>query len=214
MSNDEENMLKTLDSLSSPDLPQDLKAMTRAPVSRRSVLRTAAYGGLAAWMAGVLPISAAEAGYMRRPSRVSFLNTHTGESFSGTYRVGSRYLPEAFERMNYVLRDFRTGEVFPMDPRTVDIIATIQNKVDNGAPVHIVSGYRSPKTNAMLREVSGGVARNSMHMYGRAIDFRIEGASTRDLARVARSMGRGGVGYYPASDFVHVDSGPRRAWQG
>ncbi|MCK6418315.1 MAG: DUF882 domain-containing protein [Alphaproteobacteria bacterium] len=214
MSNDEENMLKTLDSLSSP---VDLCEMSRALVSRRTVLRTGATCGLAAFLASftpLLPIAEAEAGYMRRPSSVSFLNTHTGESFSGAYRVGGRYLPEAFERMNYVLRDFRTGEVFPMDPRTVDIIATIQNKVDNGAPVHIISGYRSPRTNAMLREASGGVARNSMHMYGRAIDFRIEGVSTRQIALMARGMKRGGVGYYPASDFVHVDSGPRRVWQG
>ncbi|MFP4098431.1 MAG: YcbK family protein [Alphaproteobacteria bacterium] len=144
--------------------------------------------------------------------KIAFHNAHTDESFSGVYRVGDKYLPEAFERMNYVLRDFRTDEVFPMDPHVIDIICMIQKKTGTHRPLHILSGYRSPKTNAMLGEKSRGVASNSFHMYGQAIDIRLPGYSTRRLRDVARSLQAGGVGYYPRSSFVHVDTGDVRSW--
>ncbi len=170
--------------------------------------------GLVGLLAGVVPLSFSEKADARNFAawRISLRQAHTGESFSGVYRVGDKYLPEAFERLNYVLRDFRTGEVFPMDPRVVDILSMTQGKVDNGRPLEVLSGYRSPKTNSMLRNASTGVARNSFHMYGQAIDLRVPGYRTSKLQKVALGLRAGGVGYYPKSDFVHVDTGKVRSW--
>lgn len=144
--------------------------------------------------------------------KISFRHSHTGESFSGVYRVGDKYLPEAFERLSYVLRDFRTNEVFPMDPGIIDILSIIQRKTASTDPMETLSGYRSPKTNAMLRDNTSGVASNSFHMYGQAIDIRIPGYSTSKVRKVAKSLEAGGVGYYPRSNFVHVDTGKVRDW--
>ena len=153
---------------------------------------------------------------MRMPTmgsyKVSFRNAHTGESFNGVYRVGNKYLPDAFSQINHVLRDFRTGEEYPIDPRSIDIVFMLQNKTGTKKQFEILSGYRSPKTNSMLRNASGGVAKNSLHMVGQAIDLRLEGYSTKKLRDVAIDLRAGGVGYYPRSDFVHVDSGKVRHW--
>jgi len=172
-------------------------------------------GGLAAMLAASVPlIGAADANAITNFAswRVNLRFYHTGESFSGVYRVGDRYLPEAFERMNYVLRDFRTGEVFPMDPRVLDIISRLQQKIGTSQPFEILSGYRSPKTNNMLRNSSSGVARNSYHMYGQALDVRMPGYSTRKLRNHAQSLRSGGVGYYSKSNFIHIDTGDVRSW--
>lgn len=144
--------------------------------------------------------------------KVSFRHAHTGESFSGVYRVGDKYLPDAFERLSYVLRDFRTKEVFPMDPHVVDIMSIVQRKTGSYDSFQVLSGYRSPKTNAMLGKRSKGVASNSFHMYGQALDIRIPNYSTKKLRNIARSLQAGGVGYYPRSGFVHVDTGKVRSW--
>lgn len=178
-------------------------------MERRDVLRL----GLASALVAALPLCApAEAQAAPQSAwKVSFRHAHTGESFSGVYRVGDKYLPEAFERINYVLRDFRTGEAFPMDPRVLDIASRIQAKMGLNAPFEVLSGYRSPKTNAMLRRVSTGVAKNSFHMYGQALDLRVAGR-IKKLRDTARSLRAGGVGYYPKSGFVHVDTGNIRTW--
>lgn len=144
--------------------------------------------------------------------KISFRHLHTGESFSGVYKVDGHYLPEAFDRINYVLRDFRTRESFPIDPRTIDILQRIHTEVGSREPFEILSGYRSPKTNEMLRRVGNGVAKNSLHMIGQAIDIRMPYYSTQKLRDIARSLHAGGVGYYPRSDFVHVDTGKVRHW--
>lgn len=146
--------------------------------------------------------------------RLAFRNTHTGESFSGVYRVGDKYLPDAFDQINMVMRDFRTNQRYPMDPRVLDIVYTVQRMTGERHPLEIISGYRSPKTNAMLRRRSkhSGVAKKSLHMQGRAIDLRMEGFSTKRLRDIAISLRAGGVGYYPKSDFVHMDSGDVRDW--
>lgn len=144
--------------------------------------------------------------------KISFRNSHTGESFNGVYRVGNKYLPDAFDQINHVMRDFRTGEEYPIDPRSLDILYMVQNKINQRAPLEVLSGYRSPRTNAMLRKASTGVAKNSLHMTGQAIDFRLTGYSTRGLRDVAINLRAGGVGYYPGSDFVHVDTGKVRHW--
>lgn len=171
--------------------------------------------GIAGVVAGIVPFISAKsvlAANNYDTWKISFRHTHTGESFSGVYRVGNKYLPEAFERLSYVLRDFRTNEVFPMDPHVIDILSVIQRKTGSSEPMETLSGYRSPKTNAMLRGNSSGVASNSFHMYGQAIDMRIPGYRTSMVRNVAKSLEAGGVGYYPRSNFVHVDTGKVRDW--
>jgi uncharacterized protein YcbK (DUF882 family) len=143
---------------------------------------------------------------------ISFRNQHTGDSFTGAYRVGDRYLPESFDKINYVLRDFRTGEIFPIDPRVMDILCSVRHRMSTDEPFEVLSGYRSPKTNAMLRATSEGVARNSLHLTGQAIDIRLPGYSTAGLRQAGVKLGAGGVGYYPKSDFVHMDTGKVRIW--
>ncbi|MFN3827741.1 MAG: YcbK family protein [Micavibrio sp.] len=181
-------------------------------LSRREVLKAGLWGAAGT----ILFPTLAEAAAFKMPKAgsydISFLNTHTGERFSGTYRVGNKYLPDAFEEINYVLRDFRTNEVFPIDPRVIDIIYMVHRKTGRNQALEILSGYRSPKTNAMLRNASSGVARNSMHLSGQAIDFRMAGVSTRGLRDVAVGLKAGGVGYYARSNFVHVDTGKFRTW--
>lgn len=143
---------------------------------------------------------------------VSFKNEHTNESFSGVYRVGNKYLPEAFERINYVLRDFRQNEIFPIDPRAIDIVTIVHKATGSSEPYSVLSGYRSPKTNAMLRNEGGGVAKHSLHMAGQAIDIRMHNVSTKRIHDLATKLHAGGVGYYSRSNFVHMDSGAFRTW--
>ena len=200
-------MLEDTRVLVSPDDTENGKL----PVDRREVLSMGLVGLLAA-IVPLLPSRNAYAATNFDSWRVSFRHSHTGETFNDVYRVGDRYLPEAFEKLNYVLRDFRTNQVFPMDPRALDIISIIQRKSRTSRPLEVLSGYRSPKTNAMLRHDSGGVAKNSLHMYGQAIDIRMPGYNTSRLRKVAMDLRAGGVGYYPRSNFVHVDTGQVRSW--
>jgi uncharacterized protein YcbK (DUF882 family) len=143
---------------------------------------------------------------------VSFLHTHTGERLRAEYYVGGQYLPECLARVNYLLRDFRTGEVHPIDRALLDILFILQRESRQRTSFEVISGYRSPVTNAMLRKTTEGVAQHSMHVVGRAIDVRLEGFPTAQLHTLARSLARGGVGYYPRSNFVHVDTGRVRFW--
>lgn len=184
-------------------------------MARRRVLRGGALGGLAltAMSAGIADAaSLLSPGKDSGAQKISFRNQHTGESFSGAYKVGGRYLPDAFEQINEVLRDFRTGEVFPIDPRIVDILYMVREKANTKSPYEVLSGYRSPKTNAYLARHGTGVARNSLHMTGQAIDVRLPGTSTRKLSDLAYGLRSGGVGYYAKSNFVHMDTGQVRRW--
>ena len=179
-------------------------------LDRRSVLKAGILGAAA----GAIPlIGVSEAEARGHGSwRVSFKQAHTGESFNGVYRVGNRYLPEAFERLNYILRDFRTGEVFPMDPRVIDILSMVQSRSKSSVPFEVLSAYRSPKTNSNLRRASSGVAKNSFHMYGQALDIRNPNVSTKRVRNIAQGLKAGGVGYYGRSGFVHIDTGTVRSW--
>ena len=184
-------------------------------ITRRDIIKTGLLGGAVATGTLCAAGTARAASFvMPRADRykVSFRNTHTGESFTGVYRVGDRYLPEAFDKINHVLRDFRVGEEFPIDPRTIDIIYSVHQHTGRENMFDVLSGYRSPKTNAMLRKASTGVAKHSLHMTGQAIDLRLPGYDTYQLRKIAVNMKAGGVGYYRGSDFVHLDTGRVRYW--
>lgn len=145
---------------------------------------------------------------------LSFDNLHTGESLRVTYSVDGKYIPGALQEINHILRDFRTGEVKTIDPSLLDLLHAISKTVGLTArhSFHIISGYRSPETNARLRKVNDGIAKNSYHVKGQAIDFRAPPFRLSVLRKTALSLRRGGVGYYPRSNFLHVDLGEFRYW--
>jgi uncharacterized protein YcbK (DUF882 family) len=143
---------------------------------------------------------------------LSFVHTHTGETLSTTYFQDGNYLAPSLERVNHLLRDFRTNEVHSIDPALLDILFDLQGQTHDDGPFEVISAYRSPQTNAALRGRSSAVAEHSLHMEGRAIDIRLKGFPTTKLRDVAIALHRGGVGFYAASDFVHVDTGRVRVW--
>jgi uncharacterized protein YcbK (DUF882 family) len=147
------------------------------------------------------------------PRTLDFVHTHTGEALSVQYSDGINYIAKSLRDVNHLLRDFRSGETHVMDPTLLDILYELRQLADRDAPYEIISGFRSPTTNAMLRGKSKGVAEHSQHILGKAIDVRLRGFSTRRLGEYARSLARGGVGYYAGSDFVHLDTGRVRFWQ-
>ena len=160
----------------------------------------------------IAPVSAAWGRAVEEQRSLSFVHTHTGESLSTVYFRGGTYVSPELHRVNHLLRDFRTGDVHAIDPSVLDILFDLRTRADRDAPFEVISGYRSPKTNALLRRHSSGVAEHSLHIQGRAIDVRMSGFPTRKLHELALDMQRGGVGFYPASDFVHIDNGRVRRW--
>lgn len=143
---------------------------------------------------------------------LSLQNTTTGDSLNVTYFEKGRYLPDALHEINHLYRDHMTDEVHPVDVALLDQLNDLQATLGIKKPIHVICGYRSPFTNSQLRRNSRGVARNSLHMQGRAIDIRIAGVESRHIRDAALSMARGGVGYYPGSNFVHLDTGDVRTW--
>ncbi|MDO9048737.1 MAG: DUF882 domain-containing protein [Methylobacter sp.] len=141
-------------------------------------------------------------------------NTHTGDQLNLTYFEQGRYIKDALHEINHLFRDYHDGTVHPIDPALLDQLYDLKHTLEVRKPFHIVSGYRSPATNADLRKHSDGVAKNSLHMEGRAIDIRIEGLDARRIRNAALAMQRGGVGYYGRSNFVHLDTGSVRTWAG
>lgn len=152
------------------------------------------------------------AGAKLRERRLDFYHTHTGEDLSVAYHDGLDYLVDAMNDLNHCLRDFRTGDICQMDPRLIDMLHDLKLRFPGSGSFEIISGYRSPKTNSMLSSKSGGVAKKSLHMQGRAIDIRLRGVDTAQLRDAAIELKRGGVGYYRKSDFIHVDTGRVRRW--
>lgn len=146
-------------------------------------------------------------------SRVlSFAHTHTGECLKVEYFDGGGYVPDALSTVNHFLRDFRTGAVHPIDEDLLDLLHNLRGLTATSKPFQVISGYRSPQTNEMLRQLSEGVAAGSLHMKGQAIDIRLSDIPLGTLRKAALSVKRGGVGFYPHSDFVHIDTGRVRAW--
>jgi uncharacterized protein YcbK (DUF882 family) len=146
------------------------------------------------------------------PRTLAFDHLHTGERLSLDYYDGGRYVPDALAAVEHLLRDFRTGEVGSIDPVLLDLLHALAARTGSTRPFQIISGYRSPATNAALRRRSGGVASGSLHMHGKAIDIRLADVPLPALRDAALALRAGGVGYYPGSDFVHVDTGRVRFW--
>jgi uncharacterized protein YcbK (DUF882 family) len=161
---------------------------------------------LAAVIASPSRVSAAE------PCELRFHHTHTGEHLTIVHRSADGYVPEALDELSRFLADFRTGDRMPMDPKLFDILCAIQESTGSDGTWEVISAYRSPATNAQLRAHSTGVAEHSLHMSGKAIDVRLTDVRLEDLRDAAWSLQQGGVGYYPASDFVHIDTGRARRW--
>lgn len=145
---------------------------------------------------------------------LSFENLHTGEKLKTVYWAHGNYIHSNLADINHILRDHRTDDVKAIDPRLLDLLHELRLSVDSHKPFAIISGYRSPKTNAKLRTNSNGVAKRSMHLEGKAIDIRIPGQNLSNLRRAALSLRGGGVGYYPKSGFIHMDTGRVRSWGG
>jgi len=153
------------------------------------------------------------ASLQRAPERsLAFKNLHTGESLRTTFWAEGRYLNEELKAVNHVLRDHRSGDVHPIDPNLLDLLYALQQSVAVTGAFHIISGYRSPQTNHKLHSKSGGVAKKSLHMQGKAIDIRLPGCKLKQLRNAAVALKAGGVGYYAKSDFIHVDTGRVRRW--
>lgn len=143
---------------------------------------------------------------------LAFEHTHTGDKLKLTYFERGSYIQEALQEINYLLRDFRNDDIHPIDTALLDQLFDLKQTLGVNKPFHIISGYRSPFTNAQLRKHGHGVAEHSFHMQGRAIDIRVEGLSTKTIRNAALNMAQGGVGYYPGSNFVHLDTGRIRSW--
>jgi uncharacterized protein YcbK (DUF882 family) len=144
--------------------------------------------------------------------RLTFYHTHTQKTLEVTYAVGGGYIDAALDELNEFLSDFRTGDTTTIDPELLDLIYEVRESLGSNAAFEVISAYRSPRTNEMLRSNSSGVARNSQHLLGKAIDVRLRGVPTRTLRDAAIDLQRGGVGYYEQSDFVHMDTGRVRRW--
>lgn len=180
------------------------------PVSRRRFL---GLGAAALTLPFVSRLSVFAGPEPLPPDRgLSFYNTHTGESAAVEYCRAGCLVPPSLEKINRLLRDHRTGDIKDIDVRLLDLLHALAARAGAKRPYHVISGYRSPRTNALLRANGRGVAERSLHLLGRAVDIRVPGLELRDLYRAAVSLRGGGVGLYPESDFVHVDIGRVRTW--
>lgn len=180
-------------------------------VSRRRFLKFMANASLMA----VGSTKIAQAAYAFSPQKTLNLeHHHTGEKLFVTYYEKGRYDYSALQEISHLLRDYHTGEVYPIDPLLLDQLHDVKLMLGGNKPFQVVSAYRSPETNANLRRHSRGVARHSLHMEGKAIDIRMEGVGVSTIRKAALALTRGGVGYYPRSNFVHIDSGEIRIWHG
>jgi uncharacterized protein YcbK (DUF882 family) len=179
--------------------------MAGITTSRRGFLAFGVLSAPALIWPGLLRASAA-------PRRLAFHHTHTGEALDIEYSEAGRYLPDALSTIDHLLRDFRNNEVHPIDPALLDTLYALRQQTGSTAPFEIISAFRSPATNAMLAGKGGGVATRSLHLSGQAIDIRLPGVATADLRDAGMRLRAGGVGYYPDSDFVHIDTGRIRHW--
>ncbi len=181
--------------------------MTMTTIQRRTLIGLALVGlAVTATVAPPRDVRAADA------RQLSFYHTHTHQSLDVVYYENGEYVDSALTEINRFLKDFRTGDIAEMDPKLLDILHDVRNELGSNETYEVISAYRSPRTNELLRSKSGGVARNSQHLLGNAIDVRLRGVRIEKLRDTALDMQRGGVGFYKQSDFVHVDTGRVRRW--
>ena len=184
-------------------------------ISSSGMTRRALLGAFAATAVAAAPTYSKAAGFLRGGGdirRIRMYSGRTGERIDMIYWIEGQYIKDAVKEVNYFMRDWRTDGVKSMDLRTVDIMAAAHNLLDVNEPYMLLSGYRSPKTNAMLRSRSSGVAKNSLHMKGQAADLRLSSRSVNQMAKAAAACRGGGVGRYSGSNFVHMDCGAVRSW--
>jgi uncharacterized protein YcbK (DUF882 family) len=184
----------------------------QAILGRRGLLLGA--GSVMAGVAAPAVVRAQSLSQTGAVRRTTLHNLHTGDTFNEVFYANGAYVPDALAEAMRVLRDWRNGEEHPMDPRLFDTLHAINVRLDTSRPFQVISGYRSPRTNAMLHARSSGVAEHSQHMQGKACDVRVEGVDLCVLRQAALDVGAGGVGYYPVSNFVHVDVARVRQWTG
>ena len=189
--------------------------MTKPSVT--GMTRRGLLGAFAATAVTAAPTYSNAAGFLRGGGdvrRISMFSGRTGERIDTIYWIEGQYIGEAINEVNRFMRDWRNGKAIQIDTRTIDIMAAAHNLMDVNEPYMLLSGYRSPETNAMLRSRSSGVAKKSLHMKGQAADLRLQSRSTAQMSRAAQSCRGGGVGRYRGSNFVHMDCGPVRSWSG
>ncbi len=183
--------------------------------SSTSMTRRGLLGAFAATALVASPTYASAAGFLRGGGdirRIRMYSGRTGERLDTIYWVEGKYIKDAVKEINTFMRDWRNNETIDIDTRTIDIMAAAHNLLDVDEPYMMLSGYRSPATNAMLRSRSSGVAKNSLHMVGQAADLRLASRSVNQMAKAAAACNAGGVGRYSGSNFVHMDCGPVRVW--
>jgi uncharacterized protein YcbK (DUF882 family) len=163
-------------------------------------------------LVAAVPAASATRVHATAPRALTLNHLHTGERLTVEYFAGGRYLPDALQAVNHILRDFRTGDIHAIDPGLLDLLHRLGDAAGSRRPFDVISGYRSPATNRMLRGHSDGVAAGSLHMAGQAIDIRLGDIRLANLRDAALALRAGGVGYYPQSNFVHVDTGRVRRW--
>ena len=186
-----------------------------AESNRTGLSRRALLGAFAATAITAAPTYSKAAGFLRGGGdirRIRMYSGRTGERIDMIYWIDGDYLKDAVKEINHFMRDWRTDQVKPIDLRTIDIMAAAHNLLDVNEPYMLLSGYRSPQTNAMLRARSRGVAKNSLHMKGQAADLRLASRSVHQMAKAAMACRAGGVGRYSRSNFVHMDCGEVRSW--
>lgn len=190
---------------------------TMAIVNGNGISRRGLIAAFAATTVAAAPVYANAFGLLRGSGdvrRIRMYSGRTGESLDTIYWLEGEYIPEALKEITYFMRDWRQDQIKKIDPRTVDIAAASHRLMDTTEPYMLLSGYRTPKTNALLRSESYGVARNSLHIQGQAADLRLKSRSVGQIYKAATACSAGGVGRYVRSDFVHMDCGPVRTWNG
>ncbi|KII18093.1 MULTISPECIES: DUF882 domain-containing protein [Phaeobacter] len=191
--------------------------MTTATTEKSGFSRRALLGAFAATTLVAAPTFSNAAGFLRGAGdirRIRMFSGRTGERIDMVYWIDGKYIKDAVKEVNHFMRDWRNDQVKEIDLRTIDIMAASHNLLDVNEPYMMLSGYRSPKTNAMLRSRSRGVAKNSLHMRGQAADLRLSSRSVTQMANAAKACRAGGVGKYRGSNFVHMDCGVVRSWNG
>lgn len=170
--------------------------------------------GIMAAIGGLFPVPllANKKPVVRSIRSLALYNPHTNEILDIDYCIRGRYDKEALNAVNHILRDYRTDEIYPIDTKLLDVLYLVTRELNAKEPYHVISGYRSPSTNAILRKKSKGVAKNSLHLHGQAIDICLPETNLKKLRNAVINLNAGGVGYYPRSGFIHVDIGRIRYW--